>query len=46
MVSTELNKLQISTDDIVISGDDNNIGVARLTDVLSQEEIAEIKVGT
>ena len=43
MVSTELNKLDISTDDIVISGDDNNIGVARLTDVLTQEEISEIK---
>jgi preprotein translocase SecF subunit len=42
-VSTELNKLDISTDDIVISGDDNNIGVARLTDVLTQEEISEIK---
>ena len=43
MVSTELNKLDLSTDDIVISGDDNNIGVARLTDVLTQEEISEIK---
>ncbi|MFZ0443956.1 MAG: protein translocase subunit SecDF [Bacillus sp. (in: firmicutes)] len=43
IVSTELNKLDISTDDIVISGDDNNIGVARLTDVLTQEEISEIK---
>ena len=43
MVSTELNKLDISTDDIVISGDNNNIGVARLTDVLTQEEISEIK---
>lgn len=43
MVSAELNKLDISTDDIVISGEENNIGVARLTDVLSQEEISEIK---
>ena len=43
MVSTELNKLDISSDDIVISGDNNNIGVARLTDVLTQEEISEIK---
>ncbi|MEW9107909.1 MAG: protein translocase subunit SecDF [Cytobacillus gottheilii] len=39
----QLESVQISTDDIVISGEDNNIAVARTTDVLSQDEIAEVK---
>lgn len=43
MVSHELDKLGISSDDIVISGDNENIGVARLSDVLSQEEISKLK---
>lgn len=38
-----LEKIGIETDDIVISGDENNIGVARIKDVLSQKEIAELK---
>lgn len=33
----------IETDDIVISGDNNNIGVARMKGVLSKDEIAELK---
>lgn len=33
----------IETDDIVISGEDQNIGVARIIGVLSQEEIASLK---
>ncbi|QVY60501.1 protein translocase subunit SecDF [Cytobacillus gottheilii] len=39
----QLEAAQINTDDIVISGEDNNIAVARTTDVLSQDEIAEVK---
>ncbi|KAB2334042.1 protein translocase subunit SecDF [Bacillus mesophilum] len=39
----QLESFQINTDDIVISGEDNNIAVARTTDVLSQDEIAEVK---
>lgn len=39
----QLEKIGIETDDIVISGDDNNIGVARVKDVLSKEKIAELK---
>lgn len=38
-----LGKVGIETDDIVISGEENNIGVARIKDVLSQKEIAELK---
>lgn len=38
-----LEKVGIETDDIVISGEENNIGVARIKDVLSQKEIAELK---
>ncbi|WP_077214091.1 protein translocase subunit SecDF [Bacillus dakarensis] len=33
----------IETDDIVISGEDSNIGVARLKDELTQDEIAQLK---
>lgn len=42
-VSTELKKLDLETDDIVISGDDKTIGVARFKGVLSKKEIAELK---
>ncbi|MDE3839733.1 protein translocase subunit SecDF [Bacillus methanolicus] len=42
-VSEELGKLNLKTDDIVISGEDKNIGVARFKGVLSKEEIAELK---
>ncbi|WP_338470366.1 protein translocase subunit SecDF [Niallia sp. XMNu-256] len=43
MVSQDLEELDITTDDIVISGDGQNIGVARTSDVLSQEEISNLK---
>ncbi|MBG9448533.1 protein translocase subunit SecDF [Cytobacillus firmus] len=39
----ELSALGIETDDIVISGDNNEIGVARFKDVLTKDEIAEVK---
>lgn len=42
-VASELEKINMKTDDIVISGDDNNIGVARFKGVLSKTEIAELK---
>ncbi|PLR93747.1 protein translocase subunit SecDF [Bacillus sp. T33-2] len=42
-VAAELEKLDLPTNDIVISGDENNIGVARFKDVLSKGEIAELK---
>ncbi|TYR82299.1 protein translocase subunit SecDF [Priestia megaterium] len=42
-VQKEMSSLNLDTDDIVISGDQKNIGVARLVGVLNQEEIAELK---
>lgn len=39
----ELEKVEIVTDDIVISGDNKEIGVARLKGVLNKEEIANLK---
>lgn len=39
----QLGELGIETDDIVISGDNSNIGVARIVGVLSQDEIANLK---
>jgi protein-export membrane protein SecD/preprotein translocase SecF subunit len=42
-VKSEFEKFDLHTDDIVISGNESNIGVARFKDVLSKEEIAEIK---
>ncbi|WP_174729941.1 protein translocase subunit SecDF [Mesobacillus harenae] len=42
-IQTELDKLGIQTTDIVISGNDNEIGVARYKGVLSKEEISEVK---
>nr|WP_295969652.1 protein translocase subunit SecDF [uncultured Bacillus sp.] len=42
-VAAELNKFDLKTDDIVISGEKGNIGVARFKGVLSKTEIAEIK---
>ncbi|MBP2240550.1 SecD/SecF fusion protein [Cytobacillus eiseniae] len=42
-VKTELADFGIETEDIVISGDDKNIGVARTKDVLSKDEVAELK---
>lgn len=43
MVSDEFEKIGIPTDDIVISGDEKNTGVAQFNVALSQEEIAAIK---
>ncbi|MFE8696844.1 protein translocase subunit SecDF [Cytobacillus sp. FJAT-53684] len=42
-LQTELSKLDIETDDIVISGENSDIGVARVKDVLSKDEIADLK---
>lgn len=43
-VKAGLEKFNIETDDIVISGEEKNIGVARVKDmVLSKDEIAELK---
>lgn len=42
-VKAELDKVNISTDDIVISGNKNNIGVARYKGVLDKKEVAELK---
>ena len=44
MVSAELDKFNLPTDDIVISGDNKEIGVARFKDVLSKSEIADLKL--
>ncbi|CAM3819888.1 protein translocase subunit SecDF [Mesobacillus zeae] len=43
VVKTELDKAGIQTDDIVISGDNKDIGVARYKGVLSKNEISELK---
>lgn len=42
-IKSELAALNIVTDDIVISGNNKEIGVARLKDVLSKDEIAGLK---
>lgn len=42
--AAELKKMDLPTDDIVISGEDKNIGVSRFRDVLSQKEIADLKL--
>lgn len=42
-VAMGFEELGISTDDIILSGDENNIGVVSFTDDFSQEKIAEIK---
>ena len=42
-MASELEKLGYPSDDIVISGEEKNIGVARFKDVLSKDEIAEMK---
>ena len=42
-VSTELKKLDLETNDIVVSGEDKDIGVARFKGVLSKQEIANLK---
>ncbi|MCQ6273559.1 protein translocase subunit SecDF [Bacillus sp. V3B] len=43
MVADEFEKIGTPTDDIVISGDERNTGVAQFNVALSQEEIANIK---
>jgi protein-export membrane protein SecD/preprotein translocase SecF subunit len=42
-VSTELKKLDLETNDIVVSGENKEIGVARFKGVLSKQEIADLK---
>lgn len=44
-VAAELKKLDLVTDDIIISGDEQNIGVARFKgeEVLSKAKVAEVK---
>lgn len=42
-MKSELATLNIETDDIVISGNNQEIGVARFKDVLNKEEIANLK---
>ncbi|PWW26446.1 SecD/SecF fusion protein [Cytobacillus oceanisediminis] len=42
-VQTQLSQVGLVTDDIVISGNDKEIGVARIKDVLTKDEIADMK---
>lgn len=42
-ISSELAKLDLETKDIVLSGENKEIGVARFIGVLSKEKIAEVK---
>ena len=42
--AAELEKFNLPSDDIVISGDNKEIGVARFKDVLSKSEIADLKL--
>lgn len=42
-VQKELDEIKLDTNDIVISGDNNDIGVVRYKGVLNQEEIASLK---
>jgi len=42
-VQSELASLNIETNDIVISGEENNVGAVRLKEVLTKDEIADLK---
>jgi SecD/SecF fusion protein len=42
-ITEELSKLDLEVDDIVLSGDENEIGVARFTGTLDQQKIADLK---
>lgn len=42
-VSSELKELGIDTQDIVLAGNNNEMGIARFKDVLDQKEIAQLK---
>ncbi|MBD1381234.1 protein translocase subunit SecDF [Metabacillus arenae] len=42
-VETELNSLDVEVNEVVLSGENNEVGVARFVGVLSQEKIAEVK---
>ncbi|WP_078545406.1 protein translocase subunit SecDF [Litchfieldia alkalitelluris] len=42
-ISTELSKLDLEPRDVILSGNNNEIGVARFLGVLSKEEIAQVK---
>lgn len=43
IISSELDKLKLHTDNIVISGDNNDIGVAKFKGAISKNDIAELK---
>ncbi|MGM0874390.1 MAG: protein translocase subunit SecDF [Bacillota bacterium] len=42
-INDEMSKLDLEANDVVLSGTNNEIGVARLVGVLNQQEISEIK---
>jgi protein-export membrane protein SecD/preprotein translocase SecF subunit len=42
-IKKSFSELHLKTDDVVISGNNHNIGVARLIGVLSKDEIAQLK---
>ncbi|MBM7648991.1 SecD/SecF fusion protein [Bacillus ectoiniformans] len=42
-VSKDLEKVGLSTDDIVLSGDNKDMGVARFKEALSKDQIADLK---
>lgn len=42
-ITEELEQVDLKTDDIIISGEENNIGVARFKGILSKAEIADLK---
>lgn len=42
-VEDEMNKLDLEVDDVVLAGNNNEIGVARFIGVLDQQKIAEVK---
>lgn len=43
IISKELKEMKINTDDIVISGEKDNIGVARYKGILSKDKISDLK---
>ncbi|OAS84960.1 MULTISPECIES: protein translocase subunit SecDF [Metabacillus] len=42
-ITEEMSKIDLEVDDVVLSGDENEIGVARFTGTLDQQKIAELK---
>ncbi|WP_203361631.1 protein translocase subunit SecDF [Bacillus sp. REN10] len=43
VIQTELEKMNLTTEDIVISGEQKDVGVARFKEALSQKEVAQVK---